>query len=317
MGGKDMKRLSAWSRGVAVAAAFWALTAIGPRSAWGGQIHEAIRLAFSGPFDLYSTPFPARDGLVATTIRIKARSDQHSIDTIRLLSITGAVHQMWAREDEFDGESFETPLASQYVTVALDNFPDNGINPLPDTAPADRVVDTYLLPPCDTQLECAFVGSIAEDNDESNPLGIEAEPFGTLDGRVDNYKLVLGTGNLYMPTPDDAIVYAPGDRPNWTNLAVIVSVADESGMRPASPVYVAFEVLGRDVSGQPLSNTGRFGLNGEGPLPIAFVPEPSSVIFALSAVALLPGRTLHFALFRRRFVGGCRFVGGGGWSRIC
>jgi hypothetical protein len=287
-----------WNRGAAAIAVTLIFLSLGHASSR-GEIGEAIKFATSGPFDLYSMPLAARDGLVATTIRIKASDEQHTIDTIRLLSVTGAVHQMWAHENEFDGETFTTPLASKYVTVVLDNFPENGITPRPETAPRDRVFDSYVLPPCDTQLECSFVGSIVENNDESNPLGIEQEPFGTLDGRVDNYNLAFGIGDLFMPTADDAIVYAPGDRPNWTNLAVVVTVADESGTQPASPAFIAFEVLGRDAFGQPLSSVGRFGLDAGGPIPIAFVPEPSSSAMMMMAAAMFFGGLCRKCVSRR------------------
>jgi hypothetical protein len=235
----------------------------------------ATIFADSGPFELYVVPQMPVSGLLPTVVGVRAKDPAHRIDSLRRLSITGDVHQTWAREPDFGEVIQKTPFRKDSI-----EFPEF---PQPTCLSSWAFADTHLIPACPSQVDSIVTGSLIELNDFADPLMLGMGGFGTLDGLVDNYIPMPGIGDLYMPNPSDSIAIVPNSR-SQIDVAYIVTRASVSPVDPGGAVFLSLEVLGRDAEGLPLALTGQFGLGPEGPLSVPFVPEPSPAgLLALAA----------------------------------
>jgi hypothetical protein len=236
--------------------------------------------AQSGPFELYTRPQEifVTPHLIATVVGVRAKNPGDTVEGIRLLSIRGDVHQTWF-EDYRENFGHLAPTVFREVMDAFHpDFPE---------VPHMGVGDTHLIPACEWTGECEVSGTIVEENDLSNPFQFGHYFFGTLDGQWDDYFTVYGFGDLEMPTSGDALDFAASGRSPQVDLAYIVTNAAAPG-RPQGRVTLTLEVYGRHgVFGPPLTTTGQFGLGPEGPLPVAFVPEPPTWTTSIAAIALL------------------------------
>lgn len=224
-----------------------------PLDAW--RDPAGVVFAETEHFELVSIPQAAPDGLLATVLGVRTKSATNRVATLRQLSFTGDLHQV-----AWEFRSFTTD------TAVIDDFTS------PETLPDDwRQVDSHIVI-SDDDLGALIVppGAMSEDNDLSNPAGLndQLSHFSLL---FDDIPAMTGIGGIGV----DRYALFSLDTPlqdNFVEVAQLLTpaVMPDTGQR--GEVFFRVGILGGDESNVPLPDEGVVGLDE--PLAVPFFPEP-------------------------------------------
>ena len=234
------------------------------------RAQEPFILDVKGGVEVWSVPQPALgDGYEATKIVLRGVDPASKLVTFENL--------------RFDGDLVQTWLSGPFGTPTAKGAPEAGPTYMAEWIPYDShlLISSYMI---GGQVGGGYAG-ISEFNDMS---------IGQIPGLslVSGFPQAAGFGPIAMANPTDAFFLGTSFQTNEVDLAYLVR---QTGAGAADGhITMTLGVLGSGVvnSGQP--GGASFGFNGNDPVVIRFIPEPSAmflVVFALAAVTCLRRRT--------------------------